>query len=426
MSRTPRRPRLAAAIATAAVTLSLSALSVGSAEAASVATWDKVAQCESTGNWSINTGNGYFGGLQIVKSTWDAFGGKQYAAYPHQATKKQQILTAERILAGQGAGAWGGCAVKANLAADHADPYPADTTPVSKAGDFYHSIRKAGGTWTSFDPLNGVGGAPFFNGSQEAITTTPDGSAQVLGTGNDGNLYHQARFTNGSWTGWEALPGYEGASHFGAKGEAIAGMPNGDAQVMAIGNDGKIYHNARFKDGNWQGWAPIGTWSAQRIAAAALPNGDMQVLIVGNDGNLYHNLRTVAGTWQGWHAVAGTGTAANFQAGSIAIAGLPNGDSQLMAVGNDGKPYHNVRFASGSWQGWGVVDGITSPTSVAITGMPNGDAQLLATAQGGATYHNVRFAGGSWQGWGNTGQGSQKVALAGMPNGDAQMLVTRN
>ncbi|WP_279398801.1 transglycosylase family protein [Streptomyces sp. APSN-46.1] len=424
MSRTPRRPRLAAAIATAAVTLSLSALSVGSSQAASVATWDKVAQCESTGNWSINTNNGYYGGLQIAKPTWDAFGGKQYAAYPHQATKVQQILTAEKILAGQGPGAWGGCATYANLGSDHADPYP--DAPTSQAGDFYHAIRQVDGSWTSFNAVGGFDGSPFFNGSQEAITSTPDGSAQVLGTGTDGNLYHSARYSNGTWTGWAPLDGYQGAAKFGAKGEAIAGMGNGDAQIMAIGNDGKIYHNARYVNGSWQGWQPVGDWSAQKIAAAALPNGDLQVLIVGNDGNLYHSLRTAGGSWQAWNAVSGVGTAATFQAGSIAIAGLPNGDSQLLAVGNDGKTYHNIRFASGSWQGWGAVEGIASASSVAITGMPNGDTQILATGQGGTTYHNARFASGSWQGWWNTGFGSQKVALAGMGDGAAQMLVTRS
>ncbi|ARZ69724.1 LysM peptidoglycan-binding domain-containing protein [Streptomyces sp. HU2014] len=81
-----------------------------SANAASVSTWDKVAQCESSGNWSINTGNGYYGGLQFSKSSWDAAGGGQYAAYPHQATKSQQIAVAEKLLAMQGPGAWG-CAV---------------------------------------------------------------------------------------------------------------------------------------------------------------------------------------------------------------------------------------------------------------------------------------------------------------------------
>ncbi|WP_106849796.1 resuscitation-promoting factor [Blastococcus sp. Marseille-P5729] len=71
--------------------------------------WDAVAQCESTGNWSINTGNGYYGGLQFSASTWKAYGGHAYAPNAHLATKAQQIAIAEKVLAGQGRGAWPHC-----------------------------------------------------------------------------------------------------------------------------------------------------------------------------------------------------------------------------------------------------------------------------------------------------------------------------
>src|SRR5664280_3182493 len=76
------------------------------ASSASSSTCDSVAQCESSGNWSINTGNGYYGGLQFTQSTWAASGGLQYAARADLATKAQQIAIAENTLAGQGWGAW--------------------------------------------------------------------------------------------------------------------------------------------------------------------------------------------------------------------------------------------------------------------------------------------------------------------------------
>ncbi len=80
-------------------------------------TWDALAQCESNGNWQINTGNGYYGGLQFNKSSWDWAGGNQYAAYPHQASREQQILTAERLLQihPAGWGAWPACSSKLGL-----------------------------------------------------------------------------------------------------------------------------------------------------------------------------------------------------------------------------------------------------------------------------------------------------------------------
>lgn len=86
-------------------------MAAGSASAATSTEWDRVAQCESGGNWSINTGNGYYGGLQFSSSTWAAYGGKAYAAQANQASKSQQIAIAEKVLKGQGKGAWPSCGV---------------------------------------------------------------------------------------------------------------------------------------------------------------------------------------------------------------------------------------------------------------------------------------------------------------------------
>ncbi|MFF7095117.1 transglycosylase family protein [Streptomyces rubradiris] len=84
-------------------------MAAGNASAATASQWDAVAQCESGGNWSINTGNGYYGGLQFSASTWAAYGGTQYAATADQAGKSQQIAVAEKVLASQGKGAWPVC-----------------------------------------------------------------------------------------------------------------------------------------------------------------------------------------------------------------------------------------------------------------------------------------------------------------------------
>lgn len=71
--------------------------------------WDQVAACESGGNWQINTGNGYYGGLQFSAETWAGAGGTVYAPTADQATKEQQIEIAENVLAMQGPGAWPNC-----------------------------------------------------------------------------------------------------------------------------------------------------------------------------------------------------------------------------------------------------------------------------------------------------------------------------
>ncbi|QKV91091.1 transglycosylase family protein [Streptomyces sp. NA02950] len=95
--------------------VALPLIGVGQANAASVDTWDKVAECESGNNWSINTGNGYYGGLQFSQSTWQAYGGGSYAARADLATKGEQITVAEKVLASQGPTAWPVCSVKAGL-----------------------------------------------------------------------------------------------------------------------------------------------------------------------------------------------------------------------------------------------------------------------------------------------------------------------
>ncbi|MEV7993446.1 transglycosylase family protein [Streptomyces sp. NPDC086077] len=100
---------IAAVGVTGAAAVAAPLMAAGSASAATASEWDAVAQCESGGNWSINTGNGYYGGLQFSASTWAAYGGSQFAGTADQASKEQQIQIAEKVLAGQGKGAWPVC-----------------------------------------------------------------------------------------------------------------------------------------------------------------------------------------------------------------------------------------------------------------------------------------------------------------------------
>lgn len=108
--------------------MALPLMGTGTAEAADVDTWNKVAACESTNNWSINTGNGYYGGLQFKQSTWEAYGGTAYAPRADRATKHQQIAVAEKVLKAQGPQAWPVCSERAGLTRGGDAP---DITPMS-------------------------------------------------------------------------------------------------------------------------------------------------------------------------------------------------------------------------------------------------------------------------------------------------------
>ena len=109
--RTARRTVSAIVVAVALTIVGL-VTPVGAAHATTRSPWDAIAKCESGGNWSINTGNGYYGGLQFSAATWRAHGGKGSAA---TASRAEQIKIGTRVVASQGWGAWGGCAARLGL-----------------------------------------------------------------------------------------------------------------------------------------------------------------------------------------------------------------------------------------------------------------------------------------------------------------------
>ncbi|MEU6376143.1 transglycosylase family protein [Streptomyces sp. NPDC046909] len=109
-----RKTRTTAALAGAALLAPLGLLAAtGNAAAADSGVWDRIAQCESGGNWHINTGNGYYGGLQFSASTWRAYGGTAYAATADRASRSQQIAVATKVQHAQGWGAWPTCSARA-------------------------------------------------------------------------------------------------------------------------------------------------------------------------------------------------------------------------------------------------------------------------------------------------------------------------
>lgn len=100
------RKTIGMAVIGGALTVAPMALSLAGTASADGVNWDAVAACESGGNWAINTGNGYYGGLQFTMSTWRANGG---TGSPHTASRAEQIRVAENVLRSQGIGAWPVC-----------------------------------------------------------------------------------------------------------------------------------------------------------------------------------------------------------------------------------------------------------------------------------------------------------------------------
>jgi LysM repeat protein len=130
--RAPRYVRTKQALAGVPVAAGATVVGLGvlstPAQAATTHDWTGVAQCESGGDWDINTGNGYYGGLQFSQPTWAGYGGTSLAAHADLATPAEQVQIAEKVLAGQGIGAWPSCGkflTEGTTAAAAAAPAPA-------------------------------------------------------------------------------------------------------------------------------------------------------------------------------------------------------------------------------------------------------------------------------------------------------------
>ncbi|WP_431039922.1 transglycosylase family protein [Streptomyces sp. P9-1] len=151
-----RRPRQAPALLVAAgVTgsaIAIPLLGAGAASAADGETWDRVAECESGGSWSQNTGNGYYGGLQLTQDDWENYGGLEFAPSADAASRNQQITVAERILADQGVGKWRACGLLTGLNQDTGSP---DVDPGVPSGAEQGDTRTGGTSTSSGSPESG-------------------------------------------------------------------------------------------------------------------------------------------------------------------------------------------------------------------------------------------------------------------------------
>ncbi|MER5901425.1 MULTISPECIES: transglycosylase family protein [Streptomyces] len=178
-----RRPSKATRVATLAgvtgVAIAAPLMAAGNASAATASQWDAVAQCESGGNWSINTGNGYYGGLQFSASTWAAYGGTAYAATANQASKSQQITVGEKVLAAQGKGAWPTCGTGLSSAA-YTGGASAPSTSSSSNGSSSNSSPSTSTTTRSTDTAASRSAS---RPAAEKTVSTPTGKKVKKGDG---------------------------------------------------------------------------------------------------------------------------------------------------------------------------------------------------------------------------------------------------
>ncbi|MBP5893199.1 transglycosylase family protein [Streptomyces scabiei] len=278
-----RRPRQAPALLVAAgVTgsaIAIPLLGATGASAASGTTWDQVAECESGGFWSADTGNGRYGGLQLTQANWEKYGGLEYAKTADLASRSQQIAVAEKVLADQGVGVWSTCGLLHNLGGDSGSAdvdtgvvddasSSGDGSGTSGSSDSSASPDSAGSADSakSTDDADSGDGSGKRAASPDASADTADGSAKATtdtdsadstGSGDgdgdsresDGGTSDDARRSDGSAASEDGESGT--GRHRGASAKEGSGTDTGSATESGDGSraDGASSGRHASRDG---------------------------------------------------------------------------------------------------------------------------------------------------------------------------------
>jgi hypothetical protein len=261
-----RKKHAVALVGAALLACAAPVVGAGEASAASVATWEALAQCEASGNWSIvhtaSDGTVYYGGLQFDQPTWQAYGGTAYAPNASLATEQQQILIGEKVLAGpQGQNAWPNCGPKVGLAADTANPYPSPTTSpmfgVDGSGNLrYYKYTGDGSsnmTWTGTSN-NVVSNAPGWGKFTHVFS---GGGGVIYAIDTAGNLWYYNYTGDGSSTGSWSATSNSIISNSPGWGKFTQVFSTGNGRIFGVDGSGNLWYYQYTGDGS-----STGTWSA--------------------------------------------------------------------------------------------------------------------------------------------------------------------
>ncbi|KPC82158.1 transglycosylase family protein [Streptomyces sp. NRRL S-4] len=193
----------AAARAAIAPTVTAAAVTAAAVTAATVTAgtdWDRIAECESSGRWNINTGNGYHGGLQFAPSTWRAYGGGQYAPRADLATRSEQIAVGERVARSQGMGAWPTCGrLGANGGSNSSSPSSSPSSSSSDSGDRNDTAqaapqRESSGTTSGSASSGGIpsGGSSSGDSADNRSGNGSDSGNSGSSAGGDSGVAHHS------------------------------------------------------------------------------------------------------------------------------------------------------------------------------------------------------------------------------------------
>ncbi|MFI6008516.1 transglycosylase family protein [Streptomyces sp. NPDC051243] len=270
-----RRPRQAPALLVAAgVTgsaIAIPLLGATGASAADGSVWDKVADCESGGSWSADTGNGRYGGLQLTQEDWDKYGGLDYAASPDLASRSQQIAVAQKILADRGVGAWRTCGLLSGLTKESGsvdlDTGVEEDSPseVSGSSGLLDSLNSSGSSQSS-----GSSGSSGSSESDESSNSSSDSSSSSSASNSPGSSSGSSGDSSESSENLSSSPASPSTADSSAKsgtsdGAEISQSPDGSPTGTPTSDD---QGNSEQGAGSW-GLVDTGAVDAAKADSAA-------------------------------------------------------------------------------------------------------------------------------------------------------------
>ncbi|MEW1904889.1 trypsin-like serine protease [Streptomyces sp. NPDC086147] len=266
---------------------------------------------------------------------------------------------------------------------------------IQSGSSLFQGVRVNDGSWTGFTDVQAETAAGSIGGIRNSAAVGMNGDTHVLAVSNNGGLFHTIRKEDGTWAKFGDIFGVAGT--LGNLTSVTAMNIGWDLHVVAVA-DGKALHTVRNKDGHWTPFKDITTGKVPQVTAAAtaVVRGELHVITI-SGGKAYHTIRQSTGNWLTWGDVAGAaGTTGPIT--SISTIGAGDETHIVIATDNGTRQYHATRNFNGTWtpltQLTGVIGTVTAK-SVATANVA-GEVQVSLTTADGKLLHTTRRTDRTW------------------------------